>query len=254
MKKIALYTLSGAIFLYLIFGVLVAIPSNISHYSTADYIVLIVVYAALLLLALKLLKSAKVAPRPPAPLGKTQYNGEQRNVVIREDRMSKRARDAKMQVEKLEKQREEASEISSLIPIQNPEGILLKAGEECYFQEPVNLVIIKNQVVGRTGGSGGVSVRVAKGLTLHSGSSGSRTIRRDVPYYYPGVLSVTSHRMILSGEKGFDFPLSKMTSLTPMEGLAGYIVQFGRSSYQLITDNPFLLPRILDLMNASGKL
>lgn len=188
------------------------------------------------------------------PSERAQYSGERKNVVIREDRMSKRARDAKMQVEKLEKQREEASEISSLIPIQNPEGILLKAGEECYFQEPVNLVIIKNQVVGRTGGSGGVSVRVAKGLTLHSGSSGSRTIRRDVPYYYPGVLSVTSHRMILSGEKGFDFPLSKMTSLTPMEGLAGYIVQFGRSSYQLITDNPFLLPRILDLMNASGKL
>ena len=63
MKRIVLYTLSGAIFLYLIFGALVAIPSNMSHYSIADYIVLAAVYVALFLLALKLLKSAKSVSR-----------------------------------------------------------------------------------------------------------------------------------------------------------------------------------------------
>lgn len=65
MKKIVLYIFSGAIFLYLIFGVLVAIPSNMSHYSPADYIVLAALYVALFFLALKLLKSAKAVSRPP---------------------------------------------------------------------------------------------------------------------------------------------------------------------------------------------
>ena len=59
MKKIVLYMFSGAIFLYLVFGVLVAIPKNMSHYSGADYIILVALYVALFLLALKLLKSAK---------------------------------------------------------------------------------------------------------------------------------------------------------------------------------------------------
>ena len=65
MKKIVLYASSGAIFLYLLFGVLVAIPSNMAHYSIADYVLLAALFVALFLLALKLFRSAKAASRPP---------------------------------------------------------------------------------------------------------------------------------------------------------------------------------------------
>lgn len=69
MKKIVLYVFSGTIFLYLVFGLLVLFPANMSHYSFSDYVVLAVLYVALFILALKLLKSAKEVSKAPIQTG-----------------------------------------------------------------------------------------------------------------------------------------------------------------------------------------
>lgn len=145
----------------------------------------------------------------------------------------------------------EAQALTELPTIPYPMGVMLRPGERCCFQSPAVVLVIKNQVVGRTGGSGGMSVRVAKGVTLHSGRSASRTIREDVPYKYPGVFSVTDQRFIMTGEKAFEYPIDKLASILPYNGYEGVTLQFGRSSYTLLMDESFWIPKMIDLINAS---
>lgn len=140
------------------------------------------------------------------------------------------------------------------LPVLEPYAIVTHAGEVCHYQAAASVLIIKNQVVGRTGGSGGVSVRVAKGLTLHSGRGASQAIRKDIPYTYPGILTITNQRMIMTGEKGFEYPLMKITSMVPYNRYDGIILQFGRSTFTLLMDEPFAVPKILELIGAKHSI
>lgn len=144
----------------------------------------------------------------------------------------------------------EAREMTELPIVPAPIGIMLKPGERCCYQSAASVLVIKNQVVGRTGSSGGVSVRVAKGVTLHSGSGGGRTIRQDVAYTYPGIFSITDQRFVMTGEKGFEYPLEKLTSILPYNGYEGATLQFGRSSFTLLMDESFWIAKMIDLINA----
>lgn len=131
-----------------------------------------------------------------------------------------------------------------------PEAIILNDGEICHYQIPAVSVVVKNQVVGRSGGGGGVSVRVAKGVTLHSGRSSGKTIRDDVPYFYGGVFSITNQRIIMTGEKGFDYPVNKLTSIVPYNYASGdgVTLQFGRSTHNLLVDEPYWIGKIVELI------
>lgn len=139
----------------------------------------------------------------------------------------------------------------SVLPVeQYPEVIILNAGEICHYQIPAVAVVVKNQVVGRTGGSGGVSVRVAKGVTLHSGRSAGKTIRDDVPYFYGGVFSITNQRIIMTGERSFEHPVNKLTSITPYSCVSGdgVTLQFGRTTHNLLVDEPYWISKIVELI------
>lgn len=140
------------------------------------------------------------------------------------------------------------------LPVLEPYAIVTHPGELCHYQAAASVLVIKNQVVGRTGGSGGVSVRVAKGLTLHSGRGASQSIRKDVAYTYPGILTITNQRMIMTGEKGFEYPLLKITSMVPYNRYDGITLQFGRSTFTLLLDEPFVIPKILELIGAQSAV
>lgn len=144
----------------------------------------------------------------------------------------------------------EAQAMIELPVIPCPVGLMLKPGERCCYQSAASVLVIKNQVVGHAGGSGGVSVRVAKGVTLHSGRSAGRTIRQDVAYTYPGIFSITDQRFVMTGEKGFEYPLEKLTSILPYNGYEGATLQFGRSSFTLLMDESFWIAKMIDLINA----
>lgn len=130
-------------------------------------------------------------------------------------------------------------------------AVILKPGETCHYQAPANTIVIKNQVVGYKGGSSGVSVRVAKGVTLRSGSSRGTPIREDVVTRYPGVFTMTNQRFVMTGEKGFDRQIEKLTAMSPWNGYEGIMLQFGSSSYIVEMDEPYWVPKILDLLNES---
>ncbi len=140
------------------------------------------------------------------------------------------------------------NEMTSLIDIGEIDGIPTRPGEICHFVCPARVLVMKNQVVGHTGGYSGVSVRVAKGVTLHSGGSRGRSVRGDVPYIYPGTLLITSQRIIMTGEKGFDFPVSRLTSVAPYNGNTGLTLQFGRSTITLLTEKPYFAIRHIELV------
>lgn len=131
-----------------------------------------------------------------------------------------------------------------------PAGVVLRPGERCCYQADASVLVVKNQVVGRTGGGGGVSVRVAKGVSVRSSSGSSRTVREDIAYTYPGIFSMTDQRFVMTGEKAFEYPLDKLTSLTPYNGYDGINLQFGQKSYTILMPEPFWIPKIIDLLAA----
>ena len=131
-----------------------------------------------------------------------------------------------------------------------PIGVVLRPGERCCYQADASVLVVKNQVVGRAGEGGGVSVRVAKGVSVRSSSGSSRTVREDVAYTYPGIFSMTDQRFVMTGEKAFEYPLDKLTSLTPYNGYDGINLQFWQKSYTILMPEPFWIPKIIDLLAA----
>lgn len=145
----------------------------------------------------------------------------------------------------------EVSSLTELPVIDNPAGILLKPGEVCHYQTDASVVILRNQVVGHTGGHSGVSVRVAKGVTLHTAGSRGHSIRADVPYTYPGIFTMTNQRIIMTGEKGFERPISKLAAFTPWNGFDGIVLQFGQTTHIIEMPEPYWIQKILDLLRNS---
>ena len=152
------------------------------------------------------------------------------------------------------RQMEEIKAVTTLPIVSSPISVVLKSGETCHYQCSATVLILKNQVIGRTGGYRGASIRVAKGLTLHTGGSSGHSVRGDIPYYYPGIFTITNERFIMTGEKGFDKPISKLTAITPREELDGVVLQFGSTSYIVLMDTPIWVPKILDLLCAKDNL
>lgn len=149
----------------------------------------------------------------------------------------------------IEERVNEVGMLTELPVITSPHSIVLKPGEVCHYQSNAAVLLVKNEVVGHTRGHSGVSVRVAKGLTLHSGGSRGQAIRQDVAHRYPGLFTMTNQRIIMTGEKGFDQPVGKLTSITPYNGFQGITLQFGRSSYTILMAEPFWVPKIIELLH-----
>ena len=119
----------------------------------------------------------------------------------------------------------------TLPPVES-HSVILQKGEDAFCELPASLNIIKNKVLGTSGGNGGVSVRVAKGVYVRSGSSASKRIYGDVTTAYNGTLVVTSRRIVfLNPQKGFEIPFSKITglystfdTLTLQQGSKSYVI------------------------------
>lgn len=75
--------------------------------------------------------------------------------------------------------------------------VRLRRGEACFFFEPCATLCELRAV--RTGGYGGAGIRVAKGLTIHTGRFGSEAHDewREVAH---GLLYVTNERIVFDGD------------------------------------------------------
>lgn len=125
-------------------------------------------------------------------------------------------------------------EIESAVPMQ--------AREICHFITDATRLETKIKTVGYTGGSRGVSIRIAKGISYRVGSHRSQPIKKEVTFKYPGTLILTNKRIIFTAvQKGFSIPLNKLTNIEPYSDGIGlqkdsryYLMQFDKKHTELV--------------------
>lgn len=130
------------------------------------------------------------------------------------------------------------------LPVVTSSNVLMTAGEVCHYYAPATFVKTKNVVVGYSGGSSGVSIRVMKGMSYRVGASKATPIRGNVQEKTPGMLTITNKRVIFSASKGaFDKKITALSSITPHED--GVSFQFGEKQYPLMCNEPIYVYQIL---------
>ncbi len=130
------------------------------------------------------------------------------------------------------------------LPVVDNSNALLSAGEICHYYAQATHVKTKNVVVGYTGGSRGVNIRVMKGMSYRVGAAKSQPIRDNVQEKTPGMLTITNKRIIFSGSKGaFDKKITSLSSLTPHSD--GVSFQFGDKQYPLMLSEPTYVYQII---------
>lgn len=138
------------------------------------------------------------------------------------------------------------------LPVVNAPGIILSRGEICRLAESVKIgktkTITTRTVTYRSGGS----VRIAKGLSVHSGSSSSRPIRENILDAVSGTLYVTNRRIVASSQKyNFDKPLNALSSYTMYTD--GFSLQFGKESFTfLVRDRVYIMTVLLSMVDSNG--
>ncbi len=118
------------------------------------------------------------------------------------------------------------------LPIVIDCSLALQDGECCHYSASAKRIIPKEKTVGYTSGSAGVSFRVAKGVTLRTGSSRGSAIKRNVLEENPGTLRITNQRIIFTSIKGgFDKKISNLSTVTEADD--GLVLQFGSQMFML---------------------
>ena len=101
------------------------------------------------------------------------------------------------------------------IPTINYYGVILDDNEVVHYACPVKTYIEKEKVVGYSGRSLGVNVRIAKGLYYRTGNNKGVPVRRNIKDYIQGDVIVNSNRVIFNGAKNsFDVPFKKISSFS----------------------------------------
>lgn len=109
----------------------------------------------------------------------------------------------------------------------------LAPGETCCYMESGYTFKDKIVTTGYTGKRNGVSIRIAKGLSYHTGGNGNKAIRENQRTTYPGVLYLTSKRVIYTSQDcSFDKPIDKITLI--QEAKDGLIIQLGSNTYSIV--------------------
>lgn len=125
-------------------------------------------------------------------------------------------------------------------------GLILKPGEICHLVIPVQSAKSKQITAGYFGKRSGVSIRIAKGVTIHSGGSKGTPVHKTVLEKWPGTLYVTNQRIILnSSHYGFNKRITSLDSYEPYKD--GINLQFGSFSHLILTKSP---DYIISVINA----
>lgn len=121
-------------------------------------------------------------------------------------------------------------------PIVRYPGFFTQPDECIIFAAPAQTFKDKNQVVGYTGRSGGASFRVAKGVTIRTGSSGGRPIRGTVRDRSFGDLIITNKRVSFIGkDDSFEYPMDKLSAIKILDRQS-FVLQSGRASKNVAMD------------------
>jgi len=130
----------------------------------------------------------------------------------------------------------------SVVP---PTGIVLQDGEICHYRGAAYTQKNTSRIAGYTSQHAGGSVRIAKGLSVHTGGTNRQAVRETLTERSNGILYVTNKRIIFIAPKNaFDKSLKSLSAYIPSQG--HIVILFGNSSYDLITYDSFRIADTID--------
>lgn len=133
------------------------------------------------------------------------------------------------------------------LPVLAGVPVILGDGEVAHFFGPARRYITKTKAVGRTGSGSGVSVRVAKGVSVRTGGGSSRTVYDDVTDAFAGQVILTNRRIVfLAKQNGFDCKLDAISAITP-EG-DRLMIQAGSKTYRLAVAQQGHFAKVLEMV------
>jgi len=137
--------------------------------------------------------------------------------------------------------------VRGILPEISGTPVVLKEGEHARFYAPAIRYQTKRKAVGRTGGGAGVSVRVAKGVSVRSGAGSSKTVYGDVTDSFQGTVVLTDRRIVfLNSQSGFECPVSSITSIESEDG--NILIQSGQKNYVLAVPGIDLFEKALRIV------
>lgn len=123
----------------------------------------------------------------------------------------------------------------------------LEQGETCCYMDKGYTFRDKTITTGYTGKRNGVSFRIAKGVSYHTGASGSKAIRETERTTYNGILYITTKRVIFTSEKDcFDKTFDKITLV--QEAQDGIVIQIGSNTYSIVTKTHAEFMKVYNLL------
>lgn len=133
------------------------------------------------------------------------------------------------------------------IPNIQTTNLNLSNGENCCYMDKAYTFQDKTITTGYSGKRNGVSIRIAKGLSYHTGGSGSKAIRETQRTTYNGILYITTKRVIFTSEKNsFDKAFDKITSIQEVKD--GLIIQIGSNTYSIVTKTHTEFMKVFNLL------
>ena len=133
------------------------------------------------------------------------------------------------------------------LPVLADVPVILADGEVAHFFGPARRYITKTKAVGRTGSGAGVSVRVAKGVSVRTGGGASRTVYDDVTDSFAGQVVLTNRRIVfLAKQNGFDCKLDAISAIAP-EG-DRLLIQAGAKTYRLAVAQQGHFAKVLEMV------
>lgn len=137
---------------------------------------------------------------------------------------------------------------SGALPTLNVNTLILSSGETCHFVDKSCLVTQKT-VRHYQRKNNGMSFRVMKGVTYHTGGGESHPIEQQIPVYTLGYLYITNKRVVFAArEKSFEKKLTSLTTITLYSDAVG--LQFASKTYNLLLPNAYMAQRVLEILTS----
>lgn len=131
------------------------------------------------------------------------------------------------------------------LPVLTPNGIVLKEDELCHYQGAAYTEKNSSRIAGYTSQHAGGSVRIAKGLSVHTGGTERQAVRETLTEKSNGILYITNKRIVFIAPKNaFEKPINSLSAYVPKQGHMAFL--FGNQSFDLITADSFRIKDIID--------
>ncbi len=132
------------------------------------------------------------------------------------------------------------------LPQINTQTLMLNKDELCCFIDKACL-ITENMNTRYEGTRNGISIRLMKGLSYHTGRNNCNRIREKTSEYTPGFLYITNNRIIfVAKENSFEKLIKKIVALTSYTNAIG--IQFNDKTYNLLLPQPDLAITVMHLI------